>query len=103
MNSTPPPSPGRRWDELLARARTDQPPSLNLAPVLHAVTTAASDRRPAPSWAGDFAAIFGAPRTLGFCLCCAVALMLLTTWQMADALPALSWAEVLATDSGAAS
>ncbi len=101
MNSNPPPTPsGQNWDELLARARTDQPPPLNLAPVLRAVATAAAIQSPAPSWAGDFAAFFGAPRILGICLCSAVGLMLFTTWQMTDALPALSWAEVLVTDSG---
>lgn len=102
MNANPSPAPGQRWDELIARARTDQPPPLNLDPVLRAVATAASIQPPAPSWAGDFAALFGAPRILGICLCSAVGLMLFTTWQMADALPALSWAEVLTTDSGEA-
>ncbi len=103
MNSNPNPTPQGRWDELIGRARTDQPPPLDLDPLLRAVSRAASDQPSAPSWAGDFASLFGAPRILGICLCSAVGLMLFTTWQMADALPALSWAEVLAVDTGAAS
>lgn len=103
MKSEPNSSPGQRWDDLIASARNDQPPSLNLDPVLRAVRSALIKSPASTSWAGDFANLFGARSTLAFCLCTAIGLTIFSTWQLADALPTLSWAELLAVDVGAAS
>lgn len=100
MNSEPDPSPTRDWDELVVRARADQPPPLNLDRVLRAVRIAAGEKTPVMSWADDFAALFGARRALAFCLCSAFALAVITTWQVSEVWPALPWAEFLVVESG---
>lgn len=59
-----PESSAAKWDRLVARARTDAPPPLEVAAALRAARTEASAAAPARSWLDEFAALFATPRRL---------------------------------------
>ncbi len=100
MNSSPDPTPGHDWNELVARARADRPSAPRLDRVLQAVRSAARDFAPAIGWMDDFANIFGKRWALAFYLCSALTLAAITTWHVSEVLPALSWAEMSIDEQG---
>ncbi len=70
MNRNMPPPPRRSWGELVARARSDHPPAVDVAARIQAELTR-PDPRPAPAAAAsgwtEFARLFGQPRGLAAC------------------------------------
>jgi hypothetical protein len=92
--STPHPEPSpesaARWKKLLAQARADAPPPVDVAALRRVVREAAV--APRAGWADEFFALFSARPVFSACLAGAGALALVATWQMWDLWQALPWA-----------
>lgn len=99
INSTPS-DPNSDWENLLARARADQAPAVDLAAVLRAVRK--EPYPPRPDWAADFIGLFASARTLTACAAGIGALALLTSWQAWMFLQDLPWAQLLNSSTGGA-
>ncbi|HRE83507.1 MAG TPA: hypothetical protein PLN52_20855 [Opitutaceae bacterium] len=97
---TPPPdsSSNLSWEDKIRSARSDIPPQINLECIVATV-----HRDPTPSslgWVEDFSSLFGAQRILAIGSFACLSLLLLTSWEVAELLPSLSWAEIISFELG---
>lgn len=90
----------KRWEDLVAQARADVGPSVDVPELLRAVRGAAREAR--TSWAAEFSALFSAGRVVQTCMAGAVAIAALTTWQVWEWWQALPWAQWLVPPGGGA-
>lgn len=75
-----PESSAAKWDRLVARARADAPPLLDVANALRAARTEAAAAAPARGWLDEFAALFATPRRLAGCGSLAAAALAVALW-----------------------
>ena len=92
------PDPDSRWEKLVARARDDAPPPVDLAALRQAVRAATF--APHAGWAEEFLGLFSARPVFSACLAGAAAFALVATWQVWDLWQALPWAEWLMETGG---
>ena len=97
-----PPDPGdSRWNDLLARARKDQPAPVDLAALqrgvnLEARRLATARRTVAPDWT----ALLPFRSLVSSCLAGTCAFTLIASWQVWQWWQVLPWAQLLVASSG---
>ena len=91
------PDPEFRWEKLIAQARADVGPPVDLPALLRAVReTSPPDHN---GWAAEFATL-ATGRAISGCLAGTCAFAALASWQAWETWQALPWAQWLATTTG---
>jgi hypothetical protein len=92
------PDPELRWEKLVAQARADVGPSVDIPALLRAVRESSPLDR--SGWVAEFAALFATGRAISGCLAGACAFAAFASWQAWETWQALPWAQWLATTTG---